>query len=74
MQEMMLRYQQLALTLAQKISPQMGEQVAQMVLGHDTQMMSDTMGLQADTEIQKTEEHPYVERARSDARASTQAD
>lgn len=74
MQEMLIRYQQLALALAQQVSPQVGEQVAQMVLGQDTQMMADTMGLQADTEVQKTEEHPYVERARSDARASTQAD
>lgn len=74
LQEMLIRYQQLALTLAQQISPQMGEQVAQMVLGQGGQQMPMQLGMKANTEVQKTEEHPYVERARSEARASTQAD
>jgi hypothetical protein len=74
MQEMMLRYQQLALTLAQKISPQMGEQVAQMILSQGGQQMPNMMGMEANTNVQKTEEHPIVERARSEARASTQAE
>jgi hypothetical protein len=74
LQEMMIRYQQLALQLAQMISPQMGEMVAQQILSRGGQKMPDMMGLQADTEVQKTAEHPYVERARSEARASTQAD
>lgn len=74
MQEMMIRYQQLALQLAYQISPQMGEQVAQMVLSQGGQQMPMEMGLKADTDLQETEEHPYVERARREARASTQAD
>ena len=75
LQEMMIRYQQLALQLAQKISPQMGEQVAQMILSQGGQQMPMQLGLAADTELQsEKQEHPYVERARSDARASTQAD
>ena len=74
MQEMMIRYQQLALQLAQQISPQMGEQVAQMILSQGGQQMPMAMGMQADTDIGGVEEHPRVERARSEARESTQAD
>ena len=74
MQEMMIRYQQLALQLAQQISPQMGEQVAQMILSQGGQQMPMAMGMQADTDIGGVEEHPVVERARSEARESTQAD
>ena len=74
LQEMMIKYQQLALQLAQQISPQMGEQVGQMILNQGGQQMPQMLGMQADTEVQKTEEHPRVERARSEARASTQAD
>ena len=74
LQEMMIRYQQLSLQLAQQISPQMGEQVAQMILSQGGQQMPSTMGLQADTEVGQTEEHPVVERARNEARASTQAE
>ncbi len=72
--EMMIRYQQLALQLAQQISPEMGEQVGAMILNQGGQQMPMLMGAQADTEVQKTEEHPYVEKARGQARASTQAD
>lgn len=74
LQEMMIRYQQLSLQLAQKISPQMGEQVANMILSQGGQQMPMAMGMQADTDLEGAEEHPYVEKARSDARASTQAD
>ena len=73
LQEMMIRYQQLALTLAQKVSPEMGEQVAQMILSQGGQQMPQSMGMQADVNIE-SKEHPYVERARDEARASTQAD
>ena len=72
--EMMIRYQQLALQLAQQISPDMGEQVGQMILNQGGQQMPMQMGMQADTGVQKTEEHPYVEKARGQARESTQAD
>ena len=75
MQEMMIRYQQLALQYASMVSPMEGEKVAQLILGQGGQQMPMQMGLQADADIQSgAEEHPYVERARSDARASTQAD
>jgi hypothetical protein len=76
LQEMLIQYQQLALQLAQSISPQMGEQVGRMILGQSGQPMPMQMGLQADTEVQEVgkKEHPFVEKARSEARASTQAD
>ena len=74
LQEMVLQYQQLALQFAQMVSPEMGEQVGQMILGQHGQQMPMQVGMEADTEVQKTDEHPFVERARSDARASTQAD
>ena len=73
LQEMMIRYQQLALQLAQQISPQMGEQVANLILSQGGQQMPQQMGdiveLEADTS-----EHPFNEKAREQARASTQAD
>ena len=74
LQQMLLQYQQLALQFAQMVSPEMGEQVGQMIIGQHGQQMPMQMGMKADTEVQQSQEHPYVERARSDARASTQAD
>lgn len=72
MQEMLLHYQQLALQLAQQISPQMGEMVANQILSQGGQPMPQVTG--GGTADIGGEEHPYVERARSDARASTQAE
>ena len=74
LQELLIQYQQLALQYAQMVSPQDGEQVARMILGQHGQQMPMQMGMQADTEVQGAEEHPYVEKARGQARASTQAD
>jgi hypothetical protein len=70
---MLLLYQQLALQYAQMVSPMEGEKVAQQILSGIGQQMPTQMGV-VDTDVQNTEEHPYVERARRDARASTQAD
>ena len=72
-QEMLIRYQQLSLELAAQLSPEMGEQVAQMILSQDGLQMPQEMIADTDINVQ-SKEHPYVERARSDARASTQAD
>ena len=73
MQEMLLRYQQLALQYASMVSPQDGQQVAQMILSQGGQQMPQQMGgvvsLEGDTG-----EHPFNEKAREQARASTQAD
>lgn len=74
LQEMLVLYQQMALQYANAVSPQDGEKVAQMILGQVGRQIPAQMGMVADTEVQQTEEHPYVEKARGQARASTQAD
>jgi hypothetical protein len=71
--EMLVRYQQLALELAQQISPELGEQVANQILTQGGQPLPEASGKVASTGEVK-EEHPVVARARTDARASTQAD
>ena len=74
--EMLLLYQQMALQFAQQISPQLGEQVAQQILTGSGQPMPTDMGLAGGVEniTSEKEEHPFVERARGQARASTQAE
>jgi hypothetical protein len=74
MQMLLLQYQQMALQFAQMINPALGEQVANQILQQGGQQMPMQMGMQADPKVQQTQEHPFVERARSDARSSTQAD
>lgn len=73
LQEMMIKYQQLALQLAQKISPETGEMVANQILSMGGQPLPQAMG-----ETTKlggdSGEHPFNEKAREQARASTQAD
>lgn len=71
--EMLLMYQQMALQFANQIDPALGEQVANQILSQGGQPIPQDVGLHADTN-HGNGEHPYVERARSDARASTQAD
>ena len=72
--QMLIMYQQMALQFAQQISPQLGEQVANQILSQGGQPIPQTMGLSANIETSSNDEHPYVERARNDARSSTQAD
>ena len=74
--EMLLLYQQMALQFAQQISPQLGEQVAQQILTGSGQPMPTDMGLAGGVKniTSEKEEHPFVERARGQARASTQAE
>ena len=71
--EMLLMYQQMALQFASQIDPALAEQVANQILTQGGQPTPQDMGMQANTS-KGASEHPYVERARSDARASTQAD
>ena len=71
--EMLLMYQQMALQFANQIDPALGEQVAQQILSQGGQPIPQDMGMKADS-VEGTSEHPYVERARNGARASTQAD
>ena len=71
--ELLVLYQQMALQFAQMVSPQLGEQVANQILSQGGQAIPESMG--ASAELGEADaEHPVVERARSEARASTQAD
>ena len=70
--QMLVMYQQMALQFAQRLDPALAEQVANQILSEGGQPIPQTMGVgQGDLEIEK--EHPYVERARNEARESTQA-
>jgi hypothetical protein len=73
LQQLLLQYQQMALEFAQQIDPALAEQVAQSILSQGGQQVSQSMGM-ASVPHTNEEEHPYVERARYDARTSTQAD
>ena len=73
LQEMLLLYQQMALKFATQISPVLGQQVANQILGQGGQPIPQNFGAEASIS-ESTGEHPVVERARNDARASTQAD
>lgn len=74
--EMLLMYQQMALQFANQISPELGEQVANQILSQGGQPIPTDVGLSsnADTNHDGKDEHPFVEKAREGARASTQAD
>lgn len=75
LQEMVIMYQQLALQLAQKVSPQMSDMVARQILTQGGQQFPEELGLSANTDLGNSSgEHPYVERARSEARGRTQAE
>ena len=72
--EMLLLYQQMALQFASQISPELGQQVANQILSQGGQPIPQEMGMEAEEVSEDTKEHPFVERARSNARESTQAD
>ena len=72
--EMLLLYQQMALQFASQISPQLGQQVANQILSQGGQPIPQDMGLEGAVESSEGKEHPGVERARNEARASTQVD
>lgn len=71
MQEMLLLYQQMALQFANQINPALGEQVANQILMQSGQAIPQGGEL---IDLDGGEEHPFNERAREQARASTQAD
>ena len=73
LQEMLIMYQQMALQLAQRVDPALAEQVASQILSQGGQPIPQSTGMMAET-TDLDQEHPYVERARNDARESTQAD
>lgn len=76
MQEMLLLYQQMALQFASQIDPALGEQVAQQILGQSGMDMPQPIGdpNAVTTVPEEEEEHPFVEKARNNARESTQAE
>jgi hypothetical protein len=71
--EMLVMYQQLALQYANMLDPMLGEQVANMVLQQSGQPIPQQIG-GGQIDLDGGGEHPYNERAREQARASTQAD
>ena len=76
--EMLLLYQQMALQFATQIDPMLGQQVANQILSQGGQPVPQDLGLEGeavgDSNNDGSTEHPFVERARKGARASTQAD
>jgi hypothetical protein len=72
--EMLVMYQQLALQYAHMVDPMQGEQVAQMILQQSGQPAPQQVGGGGMIDLAGGGEHPYNERAREQARASTQAD
>ena len=76
MQEMLLLYQQMALQFANQIDPALCEQVAQQILGQGGMAMPQALGdpNAVESVSPEKEEHPFVERARNNARESTQAE
>lgn len=72
--ETMLQYQQMALQLAQQVDPALADQLAQTILANGQGASPSVMGMAAETNLDGGNEHPFVERARENARQSTQAE
>ena len=70
--ELLVLYQQMALQFAQMVGPQQGEEVARLILSHGGQPIPEGSDAPIDSTTHK--EHPVVERARNEARESTQVD
>ena len=71
LQQMLLQYQQMALQLAQQIDPALAEQIGQNILGQGGQPIPSSEPT-TDIDGSNTDEHPLVEKARGQARASTE--
>ena len=71
--EKLLMYQQMALQFATELDPARGQEVANLILSQGGQSAPQGMVMQS-PKADMSSEHPYVERARNDARASTQVD
>lgn len=70
LQQMLLQYQQMALQLAQQTDPALAEQIANSILQTGGQPIPTGEAPELQTEA--NDEHPRVERARAEARASTE--
>ena len=73
MQEMLIMYQQLALQYAKMIDPKLADELGNMILQQGGQPLPQGGGL-VSLEGSSAGEHPFNEKAREQARASTQAD
>ena len=71
--ETLVMYQQLALEYANQLNPALGEEVANMILQQGGQPLPQG-GAVIDLDKSESDEHPFNEKAREQARASTQAD
>ena len=71
--QMLLQYQKIALQLATQVDPMLAEQIANDMLMQGGQPLPQGTGSEVNLDG-STQEHPYAERARSQARASTQVD
>ena len=71
--EMLVLYQQMALQFANQINPLLGEQVANQILAQSGQPIPQTMGTTSLDNVSGGEP-AHMEKARSNARQSTQAD
>ena len=71
--QLLLMYQKMALQFATQLDPALGEQVANQILSQGGQPIPDAMGTTSIPD-ENGGEHPFVERARYNARNSTQAD
>ena len=72
--EMLAMYQQMALELAEKVDPNLAEQLAQQILQQGGQAIIQSGTVSSEETTAEDGEHPFVERARNEARNSTQVD
>ncbi|MDE6876033.1 MAG: hypothetical protein K2P87_16500 [Lachnospiraceae bacterium] len=72
LQQKLLEYQQLALQLAQRLDPALAGQIGQAILAQGGGTFPEGGQLSHVAVLGEAAEHPFVERARSDARNSTQ--
>lgn len=72
LQQMLIQYQQIALQLASRYEPQTADALAQMILTQGGQPFPK--GGEGSIPKEEGQEHPFVERARAEARNSTQGE
>ena len=76
--ELLLMYQQMALQFATKLDPKLGEQVANQILSQGGQPIPQQMNAEStgvgDANKDGKKEHAFVEKARKNARASTEVE
>ena len=74
MLEQLIQYQRIALELAQRVDPALAEQLAQAILNQSADVSAPLMTKPSEINVKTEKEHPFVERSRAQARASTQVE